>query len=68
MSVVKIPCVLIATIGLYRCFTPPNVAAKAEQVSRESIPDRAVFAAIPFLKPFGVRGILSSQSDYEVLR
>ncbi|KAF9465737.1 hypothetical protein BDZ94DRAFT_1253011 [Collybia nuda] len=54
MSVVKIPCVLIATIGLYRCFTPPNVAAKAEQVSRESIPDRAVFAAIPFLKPFGV--------------
>ncbi|KAF9465733.1 hypothetical protein BDZ94DRAFT_1344605 [Collybia nuda] len=37
MSVVKIPFTLVATMGLYRCYAPPNIAAKHEQISRKSM-------------------------------
>lgn len=32
MSWIKLPCILVANVGIYRTFTPPNVSAKGEQL------------------------------------
>ncbi|KAF9465726.1 hypothetical protein BDZ94DRAFT_1188752 [Collybia nuda] len=54
MSLLKLPCILAATIGLYHSFTPPNVSKKSEQTSRKNILEHIAFAARSVTRPLGL--------------
>ncbi|KAF9468413.1 hypothetical protein BDZ94DRAFT_785483 [Collybia nuda] len=39
MSIIKIPCILVATVGLHKTFTPPNIASKGETLPEAGLRD-----------------------------
>lgn len=39
MSIIKVPCILVATVGLHKTFTAPNVSSKGEELPPTSLLD-----------------------------
>lgn len=50
MSLIKLPCILVANVGLHYAFTPPSVAVKSEQLPIVTFWDWYVSVAVHVMK------------------
>jgi hypothetical protein len=55
MSIIKLPCILVATVGVQKTFTAPNVSSKDEEFPAINLWDRYLITTRKLMKGIKVR-------------